>query len=556
MVLPSRLSGLRHDAPYVFDGDGQRFVNAALRAAADGNPQWFGFPGSTYIYPLAFVYRLMYTVEGGTTFADYARHLADEPQSGFVPARVVSASASVLAIPATAALALALDVSPPAALGAAALVGLSRCHWALAHLVRSDMLLVLFATLASLFSVSAARGSARAAVLGGAAAGLAMASKWPGVLAWLPVLLGIALSPRDEAPLTPRRRAAAVLVLTLAGAALGAFASGWHYEWKELPGFESVPPEYRDGAEFLRRNLLALSALILASGAAALTVRSVARLAVRLGTDRRVWLSALALATAFCACGPFVLTGGESVVQGLVYEARSQSLTERGEPGWRNLVSYVTGPLAEDLGPLGLVAGVAGLALLALRREHLPAVAFPCLWLGYYAFTNIRSTRYVAVLIPPLAIGASHVVCRLLRRPGLVRALGVLALVALVGLPALEIARLQRESELPDTRALASDWFATNVPKGRTVAAEEHSVHLCSHCYRIISPGALYKMDRKPDLAITSSAVHDYFLRDPKRFASEIQRYSDVLASYARIVRFHPADGIAQGPEIVIYVRR
>jgi hypothetical protein len=58
VALVFHLWGIERDLPYVTDDP--TFVDAAVTIAASNNlnPRWFGHPGSTVIYPLAFAYRV------------------------------------------------------------------------------------------------------------------------------------------------------------------------------------------------------------------------------------------------------------------------------------------------------------------------------------------------------------------------------------------------------------------------------------------------------------------------------------------------------------------
>jgi len=60
LVAAAYLAGVRRELPYYYESDERTLVQLAVRMAAfgDPNPHWFGNPGSTVLYPLAFLYRL------------------------------------------------------------------------------------------------------------------------------------------------------------------------------------------------------------------------------------------------------------------------------------------------------------------------------------------------------------------------------------------------------------------------------------------------------------------------------------------------------------------
>jgi 4-amino-4-deoxy-L-arabinose transferase-like glycosyltransferase len=60
LALFTYLWGIERNLPYIQEVDEDQYVERAINMAATGdlNPKWFGNPGSTVIYPLAFLYRL------------------------------------------------------------------------------------------------------------------------------------------------------------------------------------------------------------------------------------------------------------------------------------------------------------------------------------------------------------------------------------------------------------------------------------------------------------------------------------------------------------------
>ncbi|MBI4860466.1 MAG: phospholipid carrier-dependent glycosyltransferase [Candidatus Riflebacteria bacterium] len=282
------------DLPYVLDNDGGPFVRAAMKVATgELDPGWYQMPASTYIYPLALAYRVQYAAGRLTgrwsDLARFERYGADHPETQWVPARILSALAGAAVVPAVVWLSLALGLSPGAALFGGLLVTLSRSHWAVSHLVRADLLLATFVLSTLGFSIRLLSGSARDAVLAGAAAGLATASKWPGLLVYGCVVLAIALSiPPDRRRASGTARAAVGLTVVGLAVALAWWAWGWEFVWKARDGFAQVPPEFRDGHLFLRRTLLALSAIVALVGMATLAVPGAGSLVVAVAADRRV----------------------------------------------------------------------------------------------------------------------------------------------------------------------------------------------------------------------------------------------------------------------------
>jgi 4-amino-4-deoxy-L-arabinose transferase-like glycosyltransferase len=99
--------GLRRDLPYVSNVDEPIYVVMAIRMASTGdlNPHWFGNPGSTMFYPLAFLYRFWFAVTSGGPLLradqnlelEFARNLPIY----YLLGRLLSLSYALLSIPLT-----------------------------------------------------------------------------------------------------------------------------------------------------------------------------------------------------------------------------------------------------------------------------------------------------------------------------------------------------------------------------------------------------------------------------------------------------------------------
>jgi hypothetical protein len=563
LLAPTRLSGLRRDLPYNLDVDAPWYIEPALhvvtRGKLDAAPP--SHPGATLLGPLTLVYAVEYQwgrlTERWKTGAEFEAAITNRPELVFVPARVLCGLVAVAVIPATALLALELGLAPPAALLAATLAGLSGIHWELAHMVRPDLLLTLFVLLALVFSVRSLAGGRRAAALAGAAVGLATASKWPGLLSAAGVGIAIACTATaDERALRSRRAVALALIAAGALVFLGAYR--WDFVWQPLPGLTEMALDMRDGHFFLRRLLLAAGAGLVFCGLAIACATPFARRAVAVAFDPRTWIAAGSGVAAFVAVSPMLLVDLDRVLHGLVWEARSQTITMHGSPGIGNLVAYLTGPLLTDFGAVGLIAGFAGLLTLA-RADRPRAAVVGVTFLAYLAFLSmgqVFTARYAAPLVPLLAIGTAELLVWMASAGRGARALALVLLAGALFVPARRIGDLERRLTLRHTRVQASEWFKTTVPIGRSVAVEEHSVQLCAHCYRLRTLGGLWRLKERPELVVTSSWVHGYYMQNAARFPEAAAAYTRVLADYEEIASFWPDPESADGPEIRVYRRK
>src|SRR5262249_30532624 len=96
--------GLRRDLPFTPEVDEPFLVEPAIRIAYSGdwNPRWFGYPGSTVIYPLAAGYRLWHAAfQGGKWWGEDQAlrwRFLIAPGEFYLPARLLSVAYSVGAI--------------------------------------------------------------------------------------------------------------------------------------------------------------------------------------------------------------------------------------------------------------------------------------------------------------------------------------------------------------------------------------------------------------------------------------------------------------------------
>jgi 4-amino-4-deoxy-L-arabinose transferase-like glycosyltransferase len=190
LALLIRIATIGYGLPYELDPDERDFVNNAWRMVADGSfdPRWYGHPAGTFMGVLAVLYALYGAV--GTAIgsfdsildvgAAYYRDVTDF----FVIGRAWTAITGVAVVAMTYAVVRELRATAFWAAVAALLVTLSLPMIRFSSIVRADMLLSVF-MLAVIFVMlrTMERPSARGFVAAGILLGLAVVTKYPGVLA-------------------------------------------------------------------------------------------------------------------------------------------------------------------------------------------------------------------------------------------------------------------------------------------------------------------------------------------------------------------------------------
>jgi hypothetical protein len=175
---------VRRELPYYYEGDERVLVQIAVRMAVseDPNPRWFGNPGSTVIYPLAFLYRLTDVFAGKAPLVGPDRALLErfraDPGPFYLAGRVMNV-AYVLGSLGLLFLVGRKTLGEPAALGGLLLAVLCPLPMAHAQLVRTDAAGLFFGML-TLWACLRLRDAptARRHVAAGAALGLAVASRY------------------------------------------------------------------------------------------------------------------------------------------------------------------------------------------------------------------------------------------------------------------------------------------------------------------------------------------------------------------------------------------
>jgi Dolichyl-phosphate-mannose-protein mannosyltransferase len=218
------LRGLSHDLPAP-GADEPYFVLPAARMAwhGDANPQWFGHPGSTVIYPLAFAYRAREVLfHGAPVFGDapsIAARFRTDPTSFYEIGRLWVILLSVATIPLLFFVARRAfdDVTGLVAALAWALVPLAVSYGTIVRTDAAGACFGLLALWACLVAFDRPRASQFA--LAGGAIGLAIASRYF-MVTLLPVLGAVWLFAR----LRDRAHVPVRALLVGGGAALAAFA--------------------------------------------------------------------------------------------------------------------------------------------------------------------------------------------------------------------------------------------------------------------------------------------------------------------------------------------
>lgn len=222
-----RFSGLSQGIPFSLGVDEPEIVERAVRMMKTGDfhPDFFDYPG-LYIYLQTAVATLRFMAGA---MAGLWATLDQAPSAEFyLWGRAVTAAFGTATILVVFAIARRLGVF--AATVAALLIAVQPMHVRESHYVLTDVPMTFFAALATLLTLRAhERGTWRAYVWPGIAAGLAAGTKYHGGSVLVLPLLAVAMSRAG----TPRITSA---LAAIAGAA-AAFMAAAPYTWLDLPAF-------------------------------------------------------------------------------------------------------------------------------------------------------------------------------------------------------------------------------------------------------------------------------------------------------------------------------
>lgn len=191
---------------------------------------------------------------------------------------------------------------------------------------------------------------------------------------------------------------------------------------------------------------------------------------------------------------PYLVLDHQTVLRNLTGEARTQHLGATGGGFLDNAWWYLSGPLLNGLGAIGLALAGAGLVVMTRTRAIAWAV-LPVLvaHILIICLHGLRWERWVLPVLPLLALaaglaGAAGIRMAQARWPS--GRAGVLAGALMCTAPILLIpsAWTKAAARTNDTRQAATRWAATHVPPGSVVMIEHFAFDVVSQPWTVIFP--------------------------------------------------------------------
>jgi len=494
-----RIWGLTYGLPFVdeFTTDNEMLVPLAVHITIrDPSPHHFGFPGSTFIYPLASMFHLenwLARLRGGTAlYVEQA--FALNPTPFYATGRLLAASAATLAV--LVVYLIGRDMScTRAGLVAAGLLALSPLDVFVSHMARPDTLVALLTSLSLLFCLKILkqpRWEYYAAA--GASAGLATSSKYYGVLviACLPLahMLG-ALRGRAEGERGNEARALLKLGLGLTFVAVAFAASSPFAIWEYRTTWAGI-------GEVAQTEHLSADGLS------------------PLGNLRWYVAQAAPAAMGWAAAA-------------LVPVGIWQAVRRRALP-----VAVVAA---------FVVVYLAGISMLGLHWDRWLLPAVPALAVAS-ALGLEQLLEWMGRAVRP---GSTRVFC------------SSLLLVLVAWQPASKAIVENINRSLPDTRIQAREWIQANLPAGSEVAADAYSAPLDADRFRLMKTFSLsyesleFYQEQGIEYLVTSGAMYERFLAEAERYEANLDFYERLKREGSLIYQVAPVRWRTAGPTVSVY---
>jgi 4-amino-4-deoxy-L-arabinose transferase-like glycosyltransferase len=496
--------GLRGDLPWAYESDEGEFAVLAIRMANNGdpNPNWFGHPASTSLYPLALIFHVGNALEAGLPLwqvdPGLAARVGGNPGKYFWLARLLSVFYAVAALPLVYGIARrAFD--PTIGVLATWLALLSPMSLSLSQMIRSDSAGLFFGLLALWLVLRVLeRPTLGRHVAAGLGIGAAIGTRYFLVVT-VPSLLCIDLLLWWRAAGLPgeRTRLLRAAIAALACTALGFFLTTPYFVLHFPTVWGNLAHEMREE---------------------------------HLGADGLDFLGNLR----------WYLT--DALPQSMPVRWLGFAVVGASVAAWRRNV------------PAGLVALPAVLFLIAISTASLH-------WTRWLMQILPLIAMFAAAGLVCLARLLAHGVGKLSARAGTVAAPVLVVLLALLFTagPAIVYYRAGIVRAAPGTRVLARQWIEHNVPAGSRIVADFYTAPLhdtevtADYHFALAADGTLEQYRTAGyQYAMISDAIYLRFFREAKRYPREVKFYESLLKGGKLVQRFAPAN-VRRGPTISLY---
>lgn len=289
--------------------------------------------------------------------------------------------------------------------------------------------------------------------------------------------------------------------------------------------------------------------------------------------DKKLMLCICLIPFSFILTTPYLLIDFKKFLSFMKLQFNAYS---RGHAGYESdFVSYLyyLEAIVEKYGLFQLIMSFIGTwgVFQHNKKKAFLVICFPLFYFLFFGAFRVHFDRNMVILIPFLSLLAGYGIFWVIdttRRKEifhLKRTIQYALMILLFCLTALGVIHQAKKSlafiheiTLPDTRYVSKIWIEEHLPQGSKVGREHYTPPIDTLRLKVKYLGffgLMSKVEEINDLEyiIASSYDYDRFLKDPKQYPWQSERYINIFQSHELIKEFIPDKKTTSGPVIRIY---
>ena len=586
-----RIYGINFGLPYIYNLDEPYFVKPAVNMlTGDLNPHAFGHPGSPVMYLLFLVYSVYFLVGWiGGNFPDVRTLInlyENNPEMFHLMGRFLIAVFGIASV----FLVYLVGVrtfDKKTGLIAALFMAVSPLHCRYSQIIRTDMIQTFFILVCILFCLFIyQRKETKDYIFAGLFAGLATATKYPGIFVVIPIILAHYFNERDKLYKEGKNLFAKYWLfcgLMLIG---GLFVAGGVLVDPSSIRMLVVKHLSLDGVLdrdtlVVLRNLPSMTSklgfIIMVLAISLKWIKPFGKTISNLLTNRNSLFAIGFILVGFFLGAPYFFIDFPHAITSMLNEFKYTNLGYENPSIIENFLWYISNPL--NLGLRGMVLELIALsgivyAVVKKRKEYLILLSFIIIYFIVVILNRITMDRYVVPLVPFLLIFIAIFLSILIERIktplfGKYKSLILLGAVLCFAIPPTFKTLMFNQFILKkETRTVALEWIEENIPIGTKIWMDRYGPQLSEKKYYIEVANIFsvdypdeikhyYDLERliknNTDYVIISDLIYNRYLARPELYSIPVRFYSALDSNHRLVKVIDPYQLNQPGPIIKIY---